>query len=101
MIPLNKLAENKSASLTIVDNVDLQGPYYNVLRIKTTPETCVVIQVMFSTIGDEESYMMNTYFMFANMYLRLQPDMDLKPGNDVHINVTGYVKGTYGFMFET
>ena len=83
----------------MMEKVDLRKSYNDVLRIKTTPGACVVLQIMFSTTGDEESYMANTFEMFRDMFFRLQPNVDLKPGNDVRINVTGYVKGNCDFVF--
>ena len=94
---MKKLVETKSASLRIAKKIDLHEYYNNVLTIKTTPGTCIVIQVVFSTTGDEDVY---SFRSFRRMFFHLQPEIDLKAGSNVHINLTGYIEGRLIFVFQ-
>ena len=42
-VSLDNLVENKPASLRILDRVNLQEYYDNVLRIGTKPGTCIIM----------------------------------------------------------
>ena len=94
---MKKLVETKSASLRIAKKIYLHEYYNNVLTIKTTPGTCIVIQVVFSTTGDEDLY---SFRSFRRMFFHLQPEIDLKAGSNVHINLTGYIEGRLIFVFQ-
>ena len=94
---MKKLVETKSASLGIAKKIELHEYYNNVLTIKTTPGTCIVIQVVLSTTGDEHLY---SFRMFRRMFFHLQPEIDLKAGSNVHINLTGYIEGMSIFVFQ-